>query len=79
MDLGGQFAWIFHYITNKEKIRADNSLLRKLGQALQKHGFQKLSIGNKKPYKIIELEKPLTNTTPKIDPASIDVKSLELI
>ena len=68
---------IMAYITNKEKIRADNSLLRKLGQALQKHGFQKLSTGNKKPYKIIELDKPLTNIAPKIDPADYGFNSLE--
>ncbi len=55
---------IMTYITDKEKIRPDNSLLRKLGQALQKHGFQKISIGGQKPYKVIELEKPLTNNTP---------------
>ena len=44
---------------------------------LQKHGFQKLSTGNKKPYKIIELDKPLTNIAPKIDPADYGFNSLE--
>lgn len=66
---------IMTYITAKEKLRADGSFLKKLGQALQKHGFQKVSMGNKKPYKLVEMlsgtENLIADNMGKVNPADI--------
>jgi len=44
------------YLSEVEQLRADSSVLRRLGLAFQKHNFQKVSRGGSKLYKVVLID-----------------------
>lgn len=61
---------LMNFLSQQEKLKADTTMLRRLGQALQKHNFKKVSRGRDKLYRLVLLEEGKTaNNTQETEDA----------